>query len=186
LGAAVLLPVAAMGFALFMVPSVRAAILAMPIPILAAANVGRVFGVSFVLLYAAGRLPAPFAPSAGWGDMFVGFTALPVAWFAANYGGRARRLVLAWNSIGIADLVAALAFGATSSPGPVQIFVGPPNSSLMTTLPWVLIPCFLVPSYLFIHFAILYRLSRSGALEGRGSDPEVANPYGPRHVAAHQ
>ena len=31
-----------------------------------------------------GRLPAPFAPSAGWGDVAVGAFALPVALMAAH------------------------------------------------------------------------------------------------------
>jgi len=37
----------------------------------------RLLGVTFVVLYAAHRLPAPFAPVAGWGDIFVGVTAAP-------------------------------------------------------------------------------------------------------------
>ena len=36
-------------------------------------------GVFFIALWALGRLPAPFAPSAGWGDVLVGLTALPIA-----------------------------------------------------------------------------------------------------------
>jgi hypothetical protein len=34
----------------------------------------------------------------------------------------------------------------------------------MTTLPWIIIPCFLVPCLMFIHVAIFYRL---GTPEGR-------------------
>jgi hypothetical protein len=174
LAAAVALPLAAMCGVYFALPSFRAAILATPLPAFVAVNVVRAIGVSFVMLYAAGRLPAPFAPSAGWGDLFVGITALPLAWAAAKFGGRARGLLLTWNTIGTLDLVAALAFGATSAPGPIQIFVGPPTTSLMTTLPWLLIPGFLVPSFLFMHIAIFDRLlgrERAILATGEARDP---------------
>jgi hypothetical protein len=169
LAAAVLLPVAAMCLAFFSFPSIKAAAMAMPLPALEAVNCGRVLGVSFILLYAAGRLPAPFALIAGWGDIFVGIAALPVAWAMSRFGVWMRTLALLWNGIGLLDLVTAIGLGATSAPGAIQIFVGPPDSGLMTTLPWILIPCFLVPSYMFIHIVIFYRLTRRGA-------SSIANP----------
>ena len=161
LGAAVALPIVAICLAFFTAPSVRAALFAIPLRVLVAVNVARVLGVSFVLLYAANRLPAPFAPSAGWGDIIVGIAAAPVAWLVGRHGERARALTLAWNTIGVIDLIAAIGFGATSVPGPLQIFTGAPDSAIMTTLPWILIPGFLVPSYLALHIAIFYRLSRT-------------------------
>jgi hypothetical protein len=163
LGAATALPVALICFAFFAVPTVRAALFAIPLPVLVAANAARVLGVLFILQYAANRLPAPFAPAAGWGDVFVGLTAMPVAWLAWRYGARTRGLVLAWNLVGIVDLVDAAGLGATSSPGPLQIFTVSPDSSLMTTLPWILIPCFLVPASFALHVAIFYRLSVASA-----------------------
>jgi hypothetical protein len=54
--------------------------------------------------------------------------------------------------------VIAVTLGATSSPGPIQLFRGEPSSAIMSTLPWVLIPCFLVPSLAFIHLCTFYRL----------------------------
>ncbi len=87
----------------------------------------------FIVLYAEGRLPAPFAPSAGWGDVFIGATALPLAWAVTRFGARVRPLVFLWNAIGVADLVVAVTLGPLSAPGPLQVFVGPPDSSPMTT-----------------------------------------------------
>ncbi len=120
----------------------------------------RALGFTFVVLYTAGRLPAPFAPAAGWGDIFIGVTALPLAWFISrnNSNGLAYSLLWLWNSLGVLDLVNAIALGATSSPGPIQLFHVTPNSSLMTTLPWIIIPCFLVPALAFLHIATFYRL----------------------------
>jgi hypothetical protein len=161
LGLTVALPVAALTGVFFALPSIRSAMLATPLPALVAVNAIRVLGVIFVALYAAGRLPAPFAPSAGWGDIFAGVTALPVAWSMVRFDSRVWPLVLLWNAIGLADLISAVGLGALSAPGPLQVFVGQPTSALMTTLPWLIIPGFLVPSLMFIHFVIFYRLAKT-------------------------
>jgi hypothetical protein len=47
---------------------------------------------------------------------------------------------------------------ASPSPGPLRFFMGEPNGSIMATLPWVLIPCFLVPLFMLSHLAVFYRL----------------------------
>jgi hypothetical protein len=159
LGLTVGLPVAALVSAFFAFGPIRAAMLAAPLPALVGVNAIRILpGWLFVLLYAAGKLPASFAPSAGWGDIFAGVAALPLAWSILPFGRRVAPLVFAWSVIGIADLVNAIALGALSAPGPFQIFAGPPTSAIMTTLPWLLVPGFLVPSLIFIHVVIVYRL----------------------------
>ena len=163
LGLTVALPVVALAGAFFAFRPIRDAMLAIPLPALVAVNAIRILGVIFVMLHAAGKLPAPFAPSAGWGDIFVGVTALPVAWAMLRFGARARPLALLWNTIGIADLVNAVALGALSAPGPLQVFAGPPSSAPMTTLPWLLIPGFLVPALMFIHVVVFYRLAKTEA-----------------------
>jgi hypothetical protein len=165
LGAAVMLPIVALCFAFFVVPTTREAISAIPLPILIAVNMVRLLGFSFLLLYAAHRLPGPFAPVAGWGDIFVGATAGPIAWIAMRNGARAKNWVLVWNLIGFVDLIAAVGLGATSTPGPLRLLMEPPGSGIMTTLPWIIIPCFLVPSFEAIHVAIFYRLSRNAGGE---------------------
>jgi hypothetical protein len=157
LGAAVLLPVIGLALAFLTAPRLKEALDRVPLPVLIGVNVLRVLGVSFVLLYAAGRLPAPFAPTAGWGDIIVGLTAVPVAWAARK--GENRGLVLAWNTLGMADLITAIGLGVTSSPGPLQVFSGEPDSSIMAILPWVLVPCFLVPLFMLTHLAVFYRLA---------------------------
>jgi hypothetical protein len=159
LGVAVLLPIVALSVAFLKIPAARAALSAIPLWVLIAANSLRILGFTFLVLYAAHRLPAPFAPLAGWGDILVGATAVPVAWLAVRRGARAKWSILIWNIVGTYDLIEAIALGATSSPGPIQIFTQAPGSALMTTLPWILIPCFLVPAFQALHIAIFYRLS---------------------------
>lgn len=144
----------------------RALIDAAPLELLIGVQAVRVLGVSFVLLHAAGRLPAPFAPVAGWGDIAVGLIAVWVAWLAARAPERAFRPALAWNVFGVLDLVAAVALGATSSPGPIRVFFAEPGSALMTSLPWIIIPCFLVPALTFLHLATFRRLRAYAPAEG--------------------
>jgi hypothetical protein len=158
LGLTVLLPIVALLWAYFALPPVRTAMAATPLPALIGVNAIRLLGFPFLVLYADGRLPAPFAPSAGWGDVFIGATALPVAWAVMRLGLRARPLAFLWNALGAADLVVALTLGPLSAPGPLQVFAGPPDSSPMTTLPWLIIPGFLVPCLMFLHVLIFTRL----------------------------
>ena len=154
LGLSVALPVVALVWAYAAVPAMRTAAAATPLPALIAVHVIRLLGVNFLILYAANRLPAPFAPTAGWGDIFIGATAAPLAWAIARFGAPLRALALLWNALGTADLIAAVALGALSPPGP-------PDSSLMTTLPWFIIPGFLVPCLMFLHVVIFARLTKS-------------------------
>jgi hypothetical protein len=120
-------------------------------------NVIRAFGVIFLLLYAANRLPAPFAPIAGWGDILVGLTAIPVACLAYKKGADADSMVMIWNTLGLCDLIKAVALGVASSPGPLRLIFTEPGAGIMTTLPWMLIPGFLVPLLASTHLAVFYR-----------------------------
>jgi hypothetical protein len=159
LGAAVALPVAALSIAFLAVRATREAMLATPLAVLIAVNALRVaLGASFVLLHLNGRLSAPFAPTAGWGDIVVGVIAGPLAYIIHRYGARANAWALVWNAIGLVDLIAAIGLGAASAPGPLQFFEAAPGSAIMTSLPWIVISCFLVPSYIALHIAIFYRL----------------------------
>jgi hypothetical protein len=160
LGVAVLLPIVTLSAAAGLVPAFRRALDRVPLALLIGVNAVRVLGVSFVLLYAADRLPAPFAPVAGWGDVAIGLAALPLAWSVARNGQRASALVLVWNALGLLDLATAVALGAVSSPGPIRLFYGTTDSSLMTSLPWLIIPGFLVPLLATTHLAVFYRYLR--------------------------
>lgn len=136
---------------------VRQALRRIPISSLVGLHTVRVLGLSFVVLYAQGRLPATFALSAGWGDIAIGATAPLVAWLVSVRGANARGVLTLWNSLGLLDLIVAIGLGVTSSPAFHAGFSGP-DSGLMTTLPWLLIPGFLVPTLAATHLAIFYRL----------------------------
>ncbi len=177
LGLAVLAPIAVLALAAARAGPFRRALEGMPLATLIGVNAVRVLGINFVLLHAAGRLPAPFAPVAGWGDIVVGLAALPVAWLARTNPRAARGAILGWNTLGLADLVAAIGLGVTSAPGPLQLIHVEPTAALMTTLPWLLIPAFLVPLLAATHLAVFYRLlalrtESAGAMDRGGGETE--------------
>jgi len=126
-------------------------------------NAFRIAGVFFLLLLADGRLPAPFAPSAGWGDIITGIAAMPIAAVAAaSHDKVPQRLLAAWNAFGALDLVVAVTQAFLSAPGtPYRVFTEGPGTVVLTTVPWILAATFLVPLYLLTHFTIAARLRRS-------------------------
>jgi hypothetical protein len=163
LGVAVALPVVILCLTVARAKSLREAFHRVPLWLLIGVHTVRLLGISFIILYAAGRLPAPFAPVAGWGDIFIGATAPLVAWLVYRQGANARPILWIWNIIGLADLIAAVGLGATSSPGPARLIFAEPSSAIMTTLPWLLIPGFLVPILLTVHIGIFIRLAKRNA-----------------------
>ena len=159
IGTVIAFPLVATGVAASISPSVRASLLAMPMPFLIGLNVWRVAGGFFLLLAAEGRLAGPFPYSAGWGDIITGALALPVAWLALR--GQGTALVWTWNAFGMLDLVAALAFGIISADGsPLQIIHAGEGSEAVQMLPWSLIPTVLVPMFLIVHGIIFARSRR--------------------------
>jgi hypothetical protein len=143
----------------FLVPQFRLALLSVPLPGLVALHAGRLGGGFFLLLYADGRLSAPFAPAAGVGDMITGALAIPLAAMLA-LGFEMRRTWLGiWNAMGALDLVVAVSLGLLSAPStPIRVFTEGPGTQAMTTLPWVFIPAMLVPIFLLVHFTIATKL----------------------------
>jgi hypothetical protein len=139
-------------------PSLHRALQNIPLPTLIGVHTIRILGVTFLVLYGAGRLPAPFAPVAGWGDIVAGIAAAPIAWLVYRNRESTRPIIWIWNTFGLLDLVAAIGLGAISAPGPTQLIFAEPGTAIMTTLPWLLIPAFLVPLLASTHLAVFYRL----------------------------
>jgi hypothetical protein len=67
LGIAVALPIAILCITVARTRSLRENFQRVPLWLLAGVHTVRLLGISFIILYASGRLPAPFAPVAGWG-----------------------------------------------------------------------------------------------------------------------
>jgi hypothetical protein len=157
LGLAIGAPMLTMIIAAITSDSVRRSLQRIPVSSLIVANTVRVIGVSFLVLHAQGRLTASFALTAGWGDIGIGLTAPIVAWFVATRGAQARVPLTIWNALGLLDLIVAISLGISSSPA-MQAGFTAAGSGVMTMLPWLLVPGFLVPTLAASHLAIFYRL----------------------------
>jgi hypothetical protein len=109
----------------------------------------RIGGFVFLILYARHALPGLFALPAGLGDMLIGATAATVAARWAN--PERRNSFIAWQVLGIADLVIAVAMGTLSG------FIHPEGvtTGAMTVLPLSLIPTFAVPLLLILHIVCI-------------------------------
>jgi len=154
------LPVVAAGVAALLFGKVRETLLALPLTLLVGLNAMRFFGGFFLLLALQNRLSGPFPQSAGWGDVIVGLTAIPLTLAIARRGHRGA--LLAWNLFGTLDLITAVTLGIMSAPGsPLQVFGGTIGSEAVWSLPWSNIPTLLVPFYLITHGVIFAKLARA-------------------------
>ena len=120
----------------------------------------RIIGGNFVVLWSFGAIPGAFALPAGIGDMIVGFLALPVAFYLASGAPGGRSAAIAWNLLGIADLINALTLGILSSPGPQQLLALDQPNILTASYPTVMTPTFAVPLSLILHGLSLWQLRR--------------------------
>jgi hypothetical protein len=159
-GLFVVVPLLAAAFATAW-PAARQAMLSLPMPVMVALNIARVFAVLFLMLAAAGRLSGPFPYSAAWGDIITGAAAVPLLWLLKDGGARHATTIMIWNLFGAADLVLAIGFGITSAEGsPLQLFSAP-GSEAMQHAPWSFVPTVLVPIWLILHAIIAVELRRA-------------------------
>ena len=84
-----------------------------------------------------------------------------VAWAIHRRAAGWRGLALTWNTLGFFDLILAVTLGVGSAvDSPVRFIYEAASSGTMSTLPWILVPGFMVPLYLMTHLAIFHRLLR--------------------------
>lgn len=144
---------------------------------LAAVETGRTIGVVFLFLHHRGDLPGLFAYPAAWGDVLIGVTAPAAAWVVFSHfdelvqaGSRWRRLFVAWNVVGIADMVMALGLGVAHFPGVLQLVGGTPDTTMFAQFPMALFPAFLVASATAGHFIMLDAIRSATVPERRAVD----------------
>jgi hypothetical protein len=107
IGAFVAIPLLVVGAAALLFPTVRAALLHVPLSTLVGLNIARALGIFFVLLAWSGRLGGPFPPFAGWGDVITGLLAAAVMGLAARRNAARDRAIWLWNAFGTLDLLVA-------------------------------------------------------------------------------
>jgi hypothetical protein len=158
-----LIPLGAAAVGLWRSGSVASLVSAIPLPWLVAAQIYRVGGGIFLMLWADGRLPWQFALPAGIGDVTTGVVAVVVAIVLAQKAPDARRAAYRWSFFGIADLVVAITMGALTSPGRAHLLAFDAPNLLISSYPLVMVPTFAVPLALMLHGLVLWRLQRGTA-----------------------
>ena len=133
-------------------------------------QVYRVLGGNFLVLWSFGAIPGEFALPAGGGDVLVGLLALPAA-LVLTRSLRGPWVAVAWNCLGILDLLTALTFGALTTPGPLHRLALDHPNLVTSTYPTVMTPTFAVPLSLILHGLSLWQLRRRMSLT-RGSQFE--------------
>jgi hypothetical protein len=162
-----LIPLGAAAVGLWRSGSVASLVSAIPLPWLVAAQIYRVGGGIFLMLWADGRLPWQFALPAGIGDVTTGVVAVVVAILLAQKAPDARRAAYTWSFFGIADLVVAITLGALTSPGWPHLLAFDAPNLLITSYPLVMVPTFAVPLALMLHGLVLWRLQPGTASKGQ-------------------
>jgi hypothetical protein len=142
---AVLTPIAIFTVWYFNSKSFRDFVLSLSPKTLTLVHTMRLAGFVFLALYTYRILPGILALPAGWGDIAIGATAVFAATRLANPGHRTA--FIAWQFLGITDLVTAISLGASAG------FLYPNGISTqpMAVLPMSLIPTFGVPLFLILH-----------------------------------
>jgi hypothetical protein len=169
-----LIPLITFAIGLWLSEGIASLVSAIPLPWIVAAQIYRVEGGIFLVLWADGRLPWQFALPAGIGDVTTGCLAIVVASLLTRKAIGARRAAYSWCLFGIADLVIAIAMGGMTSPGRAHLFALDAPNLLISSYPLVMTPTFAVPLALILHGLVLWRLRREAA--SRGSAGRVVMP----------
>lgn len=148
------------------VPAFRQAAAATPYESLIGLHAWRLGGFVFLLLYAADRLPQPFASVAAIGDFITGAIAAGLALAMLRGRRPGFHVINLWNGFGLLDLLIAMGLALLSTPGaPFQVFTDVPAHSAFTAPPWVLVPAVIVPALFFVHLAIFLKLKGETRLQ---------------------
>lgn len=161
-------PLVAFGLWLAVSKGFRSFALSLNPRVLTFAHSWRILGIVLVLLALRGTLPDVFGLSAGIGDMLIGATAWLVALKLATPSHRGS--FIAWQLLGMTDLVMAVGLGVTAG------LLGSQAASIspMTVLPLSLVPTFLVPLLFMFHVVCIAQAWHWPATErSRTSDRRV-------------
>ncbi|HET7212357.1 MAG TPA: hypothetical protein VFL79_02115 [Terriglobia bacterium] len=150
-------PIAAFGIWFSASKCFRSFALSLSPRVLSLAQLWRILGLTFVLMALGGTLPKVFGLTAGLGDMLIGVTAPLVALRLATPNRRSA--FIAWQLLGMADLVTAVGLGVTTSLFSSQSALMAP----MTVLPLSLVPTFIVPLLFMVHIVCIAQARRWAA-----------------------
>ena len=88
--------------------------------------------------------------------------------------GERKGSFIAWQLLGMLDLVTAVTLGVLASPAPVGILGHGVTTEAMTLLPLSVIPTFAVPLLLILHIISIAQAIRGRAYAGMQSSPAIS------------
>jgi hypothetical protein len=153
---------------LWISPTFRQMVRAMPQTWITGFHAGRVVGGVFLTLLDMKLLPAQFALPAGYGDVTVAVLSLPVVYLLATNRPYARTAAIAWNLLGILDFVVALVTGVTYIPPFVrQLALTGASTAYVNYV--LIIPAYGVPIMSLFHIYSLHQLFSRDADSSRAN-----------------
>lgn len=158
-GTLMTLPLVAIALGWYRSPAFRGFVESIPLPTLIGSQAYRLAGIVFLSMYAEGLMPPQIGVVAGCADVFIGITALPLAWAVVRNIGGVRWLAVGWNLIGIADFLVAVSMVSLSFVGVLALQPAPVRIGLH---PLALISLFQLPLSIAIHLLALRRLTSLG------------------------
>jgi len=123
-------------------------------------------------LFVTGRLPVQMTFEGRNFDVLVGLTA-PVVALGVARGSIGTRGAVAWNVASLGALANIVVIAITTMPGPLHLDWPGISNAIVTEMPFVWLPAFLVPIALFGHVLSLRQLIRRGTQPRRGSSPRA-------------
>lgn len=151
------LPLIALGLTLLLViagatlPGLRLWLAGLNLRQIVAFHLTRFVGIYFLVLYGRAELPYGFAVPGGWGDIAVATAALAFVLLVPDLAA-ARVWLLAWNVIGLADILFVVATAGRLT------LADPGSMGPLFHLPLSLLPTFLVPLIIASHLYLFRRL----------------------------
>ena len=109
--------------------------------------------------WAEGLMPVQMSYSGRNFDIISGVTALAVGlWLVTGERRNWRRVVVAWNTLGLALLLNILVVALLSAPTRFRVFMNEPANTWITHAPWVWLPTVMVFAAMLGHLLVYRRL----------------------------
>lgn len=142
-------------------PDLRTRALSAGIRTLVGVHLFRFFGIYFVWLSRQGLLASDFAMLAGWGPIIIAISAVVILVMFRPGDDRMRMAILAWNVIGVLDILLMTAvMTRLTKPDPLV-------QGGFTALPLSLVPTFIIPLAIVSHLLIFLWWFRGRSGEGK-------------------
>jgi len=119
--------------------------------------------------YVEGLMPVQMSYSGRNFDIVTGITALMLGAWLIPRPAPSRRLVFAWNTLGLALLANIVGIALLSAPTPLRIFMNEPANVWIAHAPWVWLPAVMVLAALAGHLLVHRRLLLQGEALGASS-----------------